>query len=140
MIGVRDRKGVIMSLDGVQSDEPQTRIPRSWCSRDRLVLTILRSPGMMGSALFLILMFGGVGYTSFSSMLEEGLPLFDLSTSDGWFHVLLVAVILLILFMSFFLLFSYSVVDSEGLHLHRFIVFWWWSRDVSWVDFRWVAF
>ena len=61
-----------MSLDGVQSDEPQTRIPRSWCSRDRLVLTILRSPGMMGSALFLILMFGGVGYTSFSSMLEEG--------------------------------------------------------------------
>ena len=140
MIGVRDRKGVIMSLDGVQSDEPQTRIPRSWCSRDRLVLTILRSPGMMGRALFLILMFGGVGYTSFSSMLEEGLPLFDLSTSDGWFHVLLVAVILLIFFMSFFLLFSYSVVDSEGLHLHRFIVFWWWSRDVSWVDFRWGSF
>ena len=140
MIGVRDRKGVMMSLDGVQSDGPQTCIPRRWRSRDRLVLTILRSPGMMGSALFLILMFGGVGYTSFSSMLEEGLPLFDLSTSDGWFHVLLVAVILLIFFMSFFLLFSYSVVDSEGLHLHRFIVIWWWSRDVSWDDFRWGSF
>ena len=51
MVGVRDREGVMMSLDGVQSDEPQMRIPRSWCSRDRLVLTILRSPGMMGTAL-----------------------------------------------------------------------------------------
>lgn len=129
-----------MSLDSAQGDEPQARIPRSWYSRDHLVLTILRSPGMMGSALFLILMFGGVGCTSFSSVLAKGLPLFDLSTSDGWFQVLLAVVILLIFFMSFFLLFSYSVVDSEGLHLHRFIGFWWWSRDVSWADFRWGSF
>ena len=76
----------------------------------------------MGIALFLILVFGGVGYTSFSSVLAKGLPLFDLSTSDGWFQVLLAVVILLIFFMSFFLLFSYSVVDSEGLPFHSLLV------------------
>lgn len=130
----------MMSLGGAQSDEPQVGFPRRWRSRDRLVLTILRSPGMMGCALFLVWAFGGAGYLSFSSALEKGLPLFDLSTSDGWSQVLLAAVLLLILSMSFFLLFSYSVVDSEGLHLHRFIVFKWWSRDVSWVDFRWGSF
>jgi len=129
-----------MSLDGALNGELQARIPRRWRSRDRLYLTALRTPGMMGIALFLILVFGGVGYSSFSGVLAKGLPLFDLSTSDGWFQVLLAAVVLLFFFISFFLLFSYSVVDSEGLHLRRFIVFWWWSRDLSWVDFRWGSF
>ena len=103
-----------MSLDGALNGELQARIPHRWRSRDRLYLTALRTPGMMGIALFLILVFGGVGYSSSSDVLAKGLPLFDLSTSDGWFQVLLAAVVLLFLFISFFLLFSYSVVDSEG--------------------------
>ena len=140
MIGVRDRKGGIMSLDGVQSDEPQTRIPRRWRSRDRLHLTALRTPVMLLLWIFVIYVFVYLAYTVIAERIHSAADPYATQEPHLFWLVLVILISVLMVLLMISSVLSFTVVDRGGVRAYRFLVCYWRRRDFSWEDFRWGSY
>ena len=140
MIGVRDRKGVMMSLDGVQSDEPQTRIPRRWRSRDRLYLTALRTPVMLLLWIFVIYVFVYLAYTVIAERIHSAAEPYSTQEPHLFWIMLAILFSVLMVLLMVSLVLSFTVVDRGGVRAYRFLVCYWRRRDFSWEDFRWGSY
>ena len=140
MIGVRDRKGVMMSLDGVQSDEPQTCIPRRWRSRDRLYLTALRTPVMLLVWIFVLYVFGSLAYTVIAERIHSAADPYSTQEPHLFWLMLAILFSVLMVLLMISLVLSFTVVDRDGVHAYRFFVCYWRRHDFSWEEFRWGSF
>lgn len=139
MIDICDRGGV-MSLDGVQSDEPRTRIPRRWCSRDRLYLTALRAPVTLLLWVFGIYVFGYLAYTVIAERIHSATDPYSTQEPHLFWLVLVILISVLMVLLMISLVLSFTVVDRGGVHAYRFLVCYWRRSDFSWEDFRWGSY
>ena len=129
-----------MSLDGVQSDEPQVRIPRRWRSRDRLYLTALRAPVMLLLWIFGIYVFGYLACAVVAERIHSAADPYSTQEPHLFWVVLVVLISVLMVLLMISLVLSFTVVDRDGVHAYRFLVCYWRRRDFSWEDFRWGSY
>ena len=124
-----------MSLDGVQSDEPQTCIPRRWRSRDRLYLTALRTPVMLLVWIFVLYVFGSLAYTVIAERIHSAADPYSTQEPHLFWIMLAILFSVLMVLLMVSLVLSFTVVDRDGVHAYRFFVCYWRRHDFSWEDF-----
>ena len=133
-------EGTAMSVDGARGEAPRARVPRRWLVRERLVLTILRSPVMLLLWIFVICTFAYLLYMIFFGQSDSATEAYAAQESNAKSPLPAILFMVVLVLLGGLLLFSFTVVDQDGVHAYRFLIFGWVRHDFSWEDFRWGSY
>lgn len=105
-------------------------VPARWIERRFLVFTALRNPGYI---LLHLVMFPLLAATA---GIAAGVLLALTGASSETMTGAYVLGGLVVASLMAYRLLSFTVFNSSGVHIFRFIGCWWWQTDIPWVAFR----
>ena len=105
-------------------------VPARWIERRFLVFTALRNPGYI---LLRLVMFPLLAATA---GIAAGVLLALTGASSETMTGAYVLGGLVVASLMAYRLLSFTVFNSSGVHIFRFIGCWWWQTDIPWVAFR----
>lgn len=105
-------------------------VPARWIERRFLVFTALRNPGYI---LLHLVMFPLLAATA---GIAAGVLLVLTGASSETMTGAYVLGGLVVASLMAYRLLSFTVFNSSGVHIFRFIGCWWWQTDIPWVAFR----